>query len=75
MDFNLTKKEQKVFDLLLQHEVTSKSVLMTEVWKVHPDLVKKIKTRTVDMTVARLRKKIPFTIETVRGVGYRLLVG
>lgn len=75
MEYGLTKKEQKVFDLLLQHEVTHKSTLMTEVWRVHPDLVKKIQTRTVDMTIARLRKKIPFTIETVRGIGYRLLVG
>lgn len=75
MDFGLTKRETKVFDTLLDNVVTTKETLLEKAFGVHPEMVSKIQTRSVDVTVSRLRKKIPFTIETVRGVGYRLLVG
>ncbi len=53
----------------------SRRRLLSQVWKVNnPDA---IETRTVDMHVAKLRKKIDregdSLIETVRGQGYRLL--
>ena len=54
----------------------SREELLQRVWNYHPDLL----TRTVDQTVATLRKKIeadpeqPRFLQTVFGVGYRLVL-
>lgn len=73
--YGLTKKEHRLFDLLLDHEVLTRETALVELDGVPEDLAPRIKTRSVDMTISRIRRKIPFTIETVRGVGFRLLVG
>lgn len=50
----------------------SREELLTRVWQVNP---RQVETRAVDMTVARLRKKLrdepPRLLRTVRGRGYR----
>ncbi|MEZ0051045.1 two-component system OmpR family response regulator [Mycobacterium sp. MAA66] len=72
----LTPREFGVLEFLMRHKdtVVSKADILSSVWDVHysgPDNV-------VEVYVGYLRRKIdiPFstnTIETVRGVGYRLL--
>ena len=53
--------------------IVSRRRLLVEVWGLRH--VDEIHTRTVDMHIAKLRKKIaadePAVIETVRGEGYR----
>jgi len=49
--------------------IVSRRALLREVWGM--TRVDGIQTRTVDMHVAKLRKKIGALIETVRGEGYR----
>jgi two-component system, OmpR family, alkaline phosphatase synthesis response regulator PhoP len=54
----------------------SREELLERVWNYHPDLL----TRTVDQTVATLRRKLgeeperPRFLQTVYGVGYRLVL-
>jgi two-component system phosphate regulon response regulator PhoB len=53
-------------------QTVSRALLLHEVWQLDAD----IKTRTVDTHVKRLREKLGEAarcIETVRGVGYRLM--
>jgi two-component system, OmpR family, alkaline phosphatase synthesis response regulator PhoP len=49
----------------------SRDELLQQVWRVDP---KKVRTRSLDMTIARLRKKLrdEEILVTVRGRGYRL---
>jgi two-component system alkaline phosphatase synthesis response regulator PhoP len=53
--------------------VINRDALMLEVWGYNSD----VNTRTLDMHIVRLRKKIelnpdnPQLLQTVRGVGYR----
>lgn len=51
--------------------IVSRDELLARVWQQKPHLVA---TRSVDMTIARLRKKLgdPGLLVTVRGKGYRL---
>ena len=74
---NLTKQERKVFGVLLDHRTVSKSTLLHEAWGVHPEVADKIATRTVAMTISRLRKKLPKVMQIIcrPEVGYVLLVG
>lgn len=73
----LTDRESALLAWLLsrQGQVVSRSELLVNVWGYRPDMV----TRTVDVTVARLREKIerdknnPEHLLTVRGEGYRLV--
>jgi DNA-binding response OmpR family regulator len=55
--------------------IVSRRTLLVEVWGMTH--VERIETRTVDMHIAKLRKKIAAdgrtTIETVRGEGYRFV--
>jgi DNA-binding response OmpR family regulator len=57
------------------HRAPSREELLRRIWKVDP---RRVQTRSVDMTVARLRKKLrdgsdpPRLLLTVRGKGYRL---
>lgn len=73
----LTRREMDILLYLHRHQdrIVSKKELLTEVWNyTDPD----IETRTVDIHILKLRKKItslsPETsiIQTIRGEGYRL---
>lgn len=71
----LTILENRVLLYFLNHKntVISRDDLMMEVWGYNSD----VNTRTLDMHIVRLRKKIeqnpdrPDFLQTVRGVGYR----
>lgn len=77
LDLDLTKNEQKIFSLMLDHVVLSHNQILVDVHGVPEQIVDRMKTRAVTQAVYRLRDKLPdtFTVETVRGEGYRLLVG
>ena len=69
----LTRKEYDLLALLVQHagEIIPRDALLMRIWGYSPD----IKTRTLDVHVRRLRKKLgAFAdqyIETIFGIGYR----
>jgi len=69
----LTKKEYELLAMLVENagEIVPRNVLLMQVWGYGPD----IRTRTLDVHVRRLRKKLaPYAeryIETIFGVGYR----
>ena len=73
----LTRREMDIIIYLHRHgdRIVSKKELLTEVWR-YADA--DIETRTVDIHILKLRKKISgliddsAVIETVRGEGYRL---
>ena len=70
---DLTATEFKLLRILLERKgrVQSREELLADVWNYSPDL----ETRTVDTHVRRLREKLGTTgdtIETIRGVGYRI---
>ncbi len=73
----LTRKEMDIIAYLHRHQerIVSKKELLTEVWQ-YSDA--DIETRTIDIHMLKLRKKIarlignrPF-VNTIRGAGYRL---
>jgi len=74
----LTRREMDIIIYLYRHRdrIVSKKELLTEVWR-YADA--DIETRTVDIHILKLRKKISgligdsAVIETVRGEGYRLV--
>jgi len=74
---SLTEREAEVLAYLARHpdRVVSRAELLERVWRLDP---RGLDTRTVDMTVARLREKLgeradeARVIQTVRGGGYRL---
>ncbi len=74
----LTILENRILLYFLRNpnEVVSREALMLEVWGYNSD----VNTRTLDMHIVRLRKKIennpdnPHYLQTVRGVGYRFNV-
>ena len=76
-----TKREIEVLSYLAQNadRPVSREELLSKVWGYARNL--DIETRTVDIHVAKLRRKIeadpkePQKLVTVRGAGYRLLVG
>lgn len=76
---SFTKREIEVIGYLNRHpqRPVSREELLTEVWGYHPDL--DIETRTVDIHIAKIRKKIeknakqPQFLITVRGAGYKLV--
>jgi DNA-binding response OmpR family regulator len=69
----LTRKEYELLALLVQHagEIIPREALLMRVWGYGAD----IRTRTLDVHVRRLRKKLGIYagqyIETIFGVGYR----
>ena len=73
----LTSREVALLALLARERgrIISRRRLLVEVWGLRH--VERIHTRTVDMHIAKLRKKIdthaPGAIETVRGEGYRFV--
>ncbi|MGH0037567.1 MAG: response regulator transcription factor [Myxococcota bacterium] len=72
----LTRRELEIAGLLVRESgrIVSRRRLLRELWG-YPD-PERVETRTVDMHIAKLRKKLgseaPALIETVRGEGYRL---
>jgi DNA-binding response OmpR family regulator len=70
---DLTPKEFAVLETLLRagSNVVSAEELLEHAWDEHADPF----TRTVAVTISRLRRKLgePPAIETVAGVGYRLI--
>ena len=71
----LTRREVELLALLARERgrIVSRRTLLLEVWGMSH--VEKIQTRTVDVHVAKLRKKLGLSetgpLETVRGEGYR----
>lgn len=73
----LTRREMEIISYLAQHRqrIVSKQELLKNVWHY---AVTDLETRTVDIHILKLRKKIQFLIGdasfivTVRGEGYRL---
>lgn len=70
---SLSEKEYQLLSYLIRHNnvALSKDTLMNDVWGM--DIA--IETRTVDMFISKLRKKIETsdaTIETIRSIGYIL---
>ncbi len=69
----LTRKEYDLLALLVQHagEIIPRDALLMRVWGYGAD----IRTRTLDVHVRRLRKKLggfaEQYIETIFGIGYR----
>src|ERR1022692_1595389 len=69
----LTRKEYELLSLLVQHagEIIPRDALLMQVWGYSTE----IRTRTLDVHVRRLRKKLggyaDQYIETVFGIGYR----
>ena len=76
-----TRREMEILEYLQRNSQrpVSRDELLTRVWGY--DRSAEIETRTVDIHVAKLRRKIevdakePRNLITVRGAGYRLLVG
>ncbi len=69
----LTRKEYELLSLLVQHagEIIPREALLMRVWGYSSE----IRTRTLDVHVRRLRKKLggyaDQYIETIFGIGYR----
>lgn len=77
---DLTRREMDIITYLFHHKerIVSKKELLTEVWHyANAD----VETRTVDIHILKLRKKVKelcpdvHLIETIRGEGYRLEIG
>jgi two-component system response regulator RegX3 len=76
-----TRREIQILQYLKQHadRPVSRDELLTRVWGY--DRTAGIETRTVDIHIAKLRRKIepiagePCNLITIRGAGYRLMVG
>lgn len=73
---DLSRREIEILALLARERgrIVSRRRLLADVWGMGSP--ERIETRTVDMHIAKLRKKLgaegPRSIETVRGEGYRL---
>lgn len=65
----LTKNEYKVLALLLEGKVATRPAILKAIGNAED-----MKSRTVDMTMSRLKRKIKgmAVIQSVRGFGYRL---
>ena len=78
---NFTRREMEILEYLYAHteRPVSRDELLCEVWGYAKGL--DIETRTVDIHVAKLRRKLepdpknPRHLTTVRGAGYRLVSG
>ncbi len=73
---DLTALEFRLLRTLMERpgRVQTREVLLSDVWGIEADVV----TRTVDTHIKRLREKLGPAgdiIETVRGVGYKLVIG
>jgi DNA-binding response OmpR family regulator len=81
VDLTFTRREIEILQYLQSNaeRPVSRAELLTRVWGY--DRTAEIETRTVDIHIAKLRRKIevdvkdPRNLITVRGAGYRLLTG
>jgi DNA-binding response OmpR family regulator len=79
VDVELTAREVGILTLFLREHgrIVSRRTLLREIWGFAN--VERIETRTVDMQIAKLRRKLDrdgsSSIETVRGAGYRYATG
>ncbi len=69
----LSNTEYKLLKMLATQkgQITTRSDLLQQVWDAAPDII----TRTVDMYVSRLKRKLAASganIQSVRGMGYRM---
>lgn len=79
-NIEFTRREIEILCWLKEnkHRPVSRRELLTEIWKYNPNA--DIDTRTVDIHIAKLRRKIendhrhPELLVTVRGEGYKLVV-
>jgi two-component system response regulator RegX3 len=77
-EVELTAREVRILRLLAEDpgRIVSRRVLLREAWDMSN--AENIETRTVDMHIAKLRKKLgkraERLVETVRGQGYRLWI-
>jgi two-component system OmpR family response regulator len=71
MPLQLTSHEFKLLSLLMQRkgEVLSRTELSEHIYPQDSDR----DSNTIEVFVGRLRRKLPDCIETVRGLGYRLV--
>ncbi len=72
VDFTLTESKLLHYFLKRRGPVQTRDNLLLGVWKFDAE----VETRTVDVHIRRVRKKIQNSgveIETIRGVGYRLI--
>jgi len=80
-DIAFTRREMDILAYLAAHasRPVSRDELLTKVWGYAQNL--DIETRTVDIHIAKLRRKIeqdpkePLSLVTVRGAGYKLVLG
>lgn len=73
--YSLSPLEYGVFKMLILNadEVVTREKLLRDVWGYTDDV--EIMTRSVDMCIQRLRNKVGAEhIETVYGVGYKLIL-
>lgn len=73
----VTPSEFRLLRALLQRRgrAVTRQRLLQETWETGPEVASRIRTRTVDMHIRRLRTKLGVVgnwIETVRGFGYRM---
>lgn len=76
-ELHLTPTELRLLQVLMERKgrAQSRQQLLERAWDVDSDLSGRIRTRTIDMHVRRLRAKLGDAgdwLETVRGFGYRL---
>ena len=79
-DMSFTRREMDIIEYLYTHaeRPVSREELLNKVWGYAKDM--DIETRTVDIHIAKLRRKLepdaakPAYLVTVRGAGYRLMV-
>ncbi|MFZ5892570.1 MAG: response regulator transcription factor [Myxococcota bacterium] len=74
-EVELSQKEVEILRVLAEEpgRIVSRRVLLRDVWGMHN--VDQVETRTVDVHIGKLRKKLGAhgeLLETVRGQGYRL---
>lgn len=75
-ELNLTPTEFRLLRTLMERRgrTQTRRQLLTEAWQIDAAMANRLRTRTVDMHVRRLRGKMGTAgkwIETVRGFGYR----
>ena len=75
-ELNLTPTEFRLLRTLMERRgrTQTRRQLLTAAWQIESSMADRLRTRTVDMHVRRLRGKMGAAgewIETVRGFGYR----
>ncbi len=72
-EVSLTRIEHKLLTILMDGKLHTRVELLARVWKADPTM----KTRTVDVTIGRLKKKLEPDgkfFKTVHGIGYKLKI-